>query len=555
MKKGVQRAPHRSLFRASGLTDEELERPMIGVAHAANDIIPGHVHLGTIANAACAGVRMAGGTPLAFPTIGVCDGIAMNHGGMRYSLPSRELIADSVELMAQAHPFDGLVLVTNCDKIVPGMVMGALRVNIPTVVVSGGPMMAGTCGGQALDLSNVFEAVGRVRSGTMSTEEFEAVERCACPGIGSCSGLFTANSMNILCEALGIALPGNGTIPAIEARRVHLAKRAGMAVMTLVERGIPPREIVSPEAIDNALAVDMALGGSSNSILHLTAIAAEAGITLTPEIVNEMSDAVPQLCSLAPGGSHHIEDLDRAGGIPAVMKELSGGCDLIHVNSLVASGETIKDVIDAAAVTDRTVIRSLDDPYNDKGGIVFLRGNLAPNGTIVKRAAVHPSMMRHTGPAKVYESEEECYDAILDGKVSKGDVVVIRYEGPKGGPGMREMLAPTSAIAGVGLDKDVALITDGRFSGATRGASLGHVSPEAAAGGPIAIVRDGDMITIDIPNTTLSIDLSDEEIDSRMRELKPKERELTGYLKRYAALVGSADKGAILHDTIQGDSQ
>jgi len=545
MKKGFQRAPHRSLFRAAGLIEEELERPIIGVAHSANEIIPGHVHLKDIAEAVKAGIRMAGGTPLDFPTIGICDGIAMNHEGMKYSLPSRELIADSIEVMAKAHPFDGLVLVTNCDKIVPGMVMGAIRLNIPTIVVSGGPMMAGCRDGQDIDLSNVFEAVGKLSAGNITKDELYDIERCACPGIGSCSGLFTANSMNILCEALGIALPGNGTIPAVEARRVHLAKHAGIHILKLVEKGIKLRDIVTQKAVDNALAVEMALGGSSNSILHLTAIAAEAGIRLTIDNVNEASDKVPQICSISPGGKYHIQDLDGAGGIPAVMKELSSK-GLVHMDVITVTGSPIGEAINKAKVRDRAVIRSIEDPYSEVGGIVFLKGNLAPKGAIVKRAAVDPSMMVHEGPARVFGSEEECIDDILSGKIEKGDVVVIRYEGPKGGPGMREMLAPTSAIAGVGLDKDVALITDGRFSGATRGASIGHVSPEAAARGPISIVRDGDIIKIDIPKRSISLDISEKELNQRLETLTIPKKELTGYLQLYAAHVSSADNGAVL---------
>lgn len=545
MKKGYQRAPHRSLLRADGLIDEELERPIIGVCDATNQIIPGHVHLDTIADAVKAGIRSAGGTPLGFSTIGVCDGVAMNHKGMKYSLPSRELIADSIEIMSTAHPFDGLVLVTNCDKIVPGMVMAAIRMNIPTIVVSGGPMLAGRYNKRDIDLSNVFEAVGKYKLGKMDEEEFSEIENCACPGVGSCSGLFTANSMNILCEALGISLPGNGTIPAIDARRVHLAKRAGFRIMDLVEKGIRPKDIITRESLENALSVDMALGGSSNSILHLTAIAAEAGIELTVDYMNEVSDKVPQLCSLSPGGHYHIQDLDAAGGIPAVMKELMDN-GLINRDSITSSAVPISEAIKNAQVRDTDVIHPFDGPYRKDGGIVFLKGNLAPQGGIVKRAAVDASMMKHKGPARVFESEEDAIDAILGNSIKKGDVVVIRYEGPKGGPGMREMLAPTSSIAGVGLDKDVALITDGRFSGATRGASIGHISPEAASGGPIAIIEDGDMISIDIDEKKIDVELSDEEISKRLSKFKPKEQKLSGYLQLYAAHVSSADKGAIL---------
>ncbi|HPR42659.1 MAG TPA: dihydroxy-acid dehydratase, partial [Candidatus Methanofastidiosa archaeon] len=539
------RAPHRSLLRADGLIDEEMERPIIGVCDATNEIIPGHVHLDVIANAVKAGIRSAGGTPLGFSTIGVCDGVAMNHRGMKYSLPSRELIADSIEIMATAHPFDGLVLVTNCDKIVPGMVMAAIRMNIPTIVVSGGPMLAGRLDKRDIDLNSVFEAVGRYTLGNMDDNEFKAIECSACPGVGSCSGLFTANSMNILCEALGIGLPGNGTIPAIDARRVHLAKRAGFKILELVEKDVKPRDIITERSLENALAVDMALGGSSNSILHLTAIAAEAGLELTVDKVNEWSDKVPQICSLSPGGHYHVQDLDAAGGIPAVMRTLMDK-GLINKGEMTVNAAPISDSIGDAVVIDPDVIHSFDNPYRKNGGIVFLKGNLAPNGGIVKRAAVDESMMSHKGPAKVFDSEEEAMDAILGGKIVKGDVVVIRYEGPKGGPGMREMLTPTSSIAGVGLDKDVALITDGRFSGATRGASIGHISPEAASGGTIAIINDGDIISIDIDNKSIKVELSDEEISKRLSNLKPKKQRLSGYLQLYAAHVSSADKGAVL---------
>lgn len=518
---------------------------MIGVVNAANEIIPGHVHLDSITKAVKAGIRSAGGTPLEFPTIGVCDGIAMNHEGMKYSLPSRELIADSVEIMARAHPFDGLVLVTNCDKIVPGMVMAALRLNIPALVVSGGPMLAGRCFGADTDLSKVFEAVGTHAAGKMSDEDLLELENTACPGVGSCSGLFTANSMNIICEAIGLALPGNGTIPAIDAARVRLAKEAGMAIMNLVENDIRPKDIVTDKSVENALAVDLALGGSSNSILHLTAIAHEAGLTLTVDQVNEMSEKVPQLCSLSPGGPYHIQDLDRAGGIPALMKEILRITPL-NTSELTVSGETIGTILREAVRKDADVIRCKKTKYSEVGGIVFVKGNLAPNGGIVKRAAVDESMMTHSGPARVFESEEDAVSAIQKGKINKGDVVVIRYEGPKGGPGMREMLTPTSSIAGAGLDKDVALITDGRFSGATRGASIGHVSPEAASGGPIAIVRDGDMISIDIPHYSISLDITDEEMEKRLEALKIPKKPLSGYLQLYAAHVSSADKGAVL---------
>ncbi|MHC1605068.1 MAG: dihydroxy-acid dehydratase [Candidatus Methanofastidiosia archaeon] len=548
MKKGFQRAPHRSLFKAMGLVDEEIEKPIIGVAHAGNEVIPGHLHLKDIAQAVKDGIRMAGGTPLEFATIGVCDGIAMNHEGMKYSLPSRELIADSIEIMANAHPFDGIVLVPNCDKITPGMVMGAVRINIPTVVVSGGPMMPGLCGGRNIDLSSVFEAVGRYKSGDIKEDELRDIENLACPGIGSCAGLFTANSMNILCEALGMALPGNGTIPAVDAGRKRLAKYAGMGIMELLKKDIKPQDIVTPKSIENALIVEMALGGSTNSVLHLTAIAFEAGVELSIDNVNEISKKVPQLCSLSPSGSYHVSDLNRAGGIPALMMELARK-NLINLEEITATGKTVAENIKNSRILDRDVIRAIENPYNKTGGIVFLKGNLAPRGAIVKSAAVHPSMLKHRGPARVFDSEEKCVETILAGTIKKGDVIIIRYEGPKGGPGMREMLAPTSSIAGMGMDKDVALITDGRFSGATRGASIGHVCPEAASMGPIAIVENGDYITIDIPKKRLDIALSDEEIKKRIENVKIPQSRATGYLRYYANLVGSADRGAVLNNS------
>ncbi|MEE8564443.1 MAG: dihydroxy-acid dehydratase [Atribacterota bacterium] len=545
IKKGVARAPHRSLLKALGITDEEMKRPFIGVAQAANEIIPGHLHLKHIAQAAKDGIRMVGGVPFEFSTIGVCDGLAMNHEGMKYSLPSRELIADSIEIMAKAHAFDALVLVPNCDKIVPGMIMGALRVNIPTILVSGGPMLAGFYQGKNIALSNVFEAVGKFQTGSISEQELKEVEDCACPGIGSCAGLYTANSMNIWAEAVGIALPGNGTIPAVDARRIRLAKYAGMRIMELLKKDTKFLDIITKKAIENAIAVEMALGGSSNTMLHSLAIASEAGIPFDVDDFNRIREQVPQLCSLSPAGEYHIQDLDRAGGISALLKELSKK-KIINLGEITVTGQNISQNIKSAHILDNKVIRTIENSYNTKGGIVFLKGNLAPQGAVVKSSAVHPDMLRHEGLARVFESEEESIKAILEGKIKKGDVIVIRYEGPKGGPGMREMLTPTSAIAGMGLDKDVALITDGRFSGATRGASIGHVAPEAAAGGPIAIVREGDIIKIDILQKRLDLKIEEEEIKKRLDKLEvPSSTAKLGYLKYYANFVGPADKGAV----------
>jgi len=547
VKKGVEKAPHRSLFYALGFTKEELDRPLIGVVNAKSEIIPGHKHLDIIAEAVKAGVRMAGGTPIEVPSIGVCDGISMNHEGMKYSLASRELIADSVETLAMAHGFDGLVLIPNCDKIVPGMLMAAARLDIPAIIMSGGPMLAGRLGDKTLDLSSLFEAVGAIKAGTISEQELEQLELCACPGCGSCSGMYTANSMNCLSEAIGMALPGNGTIPAVYAERERLAKYAGMKIMELVDKGIAPSSIMTKKAFENALAVDMALGCSTNSALHLPAIAHELGIDLNLDIINEISSRVPNLCHLSPAGQHHVEDLYAAGGVSAVMKELTKK-DLLHTDVLTVSGK-LADVIADAGVKNYDVIRPIDNPYSATGGIKVLRGNIAPDGAVVKQSAVAPEMLVHTGPARVFNSEDEAIAAIYDKKIQKGDVIIIRYEGPKGGPGMREMLSPTSAVAGMGLDKDVALITDGRFSGATRGASIGHVSPEAAVGGPIAVLRDGDIIDIDIPGGKMNVRLSDEEIKSRLAEWKaPEPRVKKGYLARYAKLVTSGDKGAVLSD-------
>lgn len=545
IKKGVARAPHRSLLKALGITDEEMNKPFIGVAQAANEIIPGHLHLKHIAQAAKDGIRMAGGIPFEFSTIGVCDGLAMNHEGMKYSLPSRELIADSIEIMAKAHAFDALVLVPNCDKIVPGMIMGALRVNIPTILVSGGPMLAGFYQGKNIALSNVFEAVGKFQTGSISEQELKEIEDCACPGIGSCAGLYTANSMNIWAEAVGIALPGNGTIPAVDARRIRLAKHTGMKIMELLKKDVKFLNIINKKTIENAIAIEMALGGSSNTMLHSLAIASEAGIPFDIDDFNRIREQVPQLCSLSPAGEYHIQDLDRAGGISALLKELSKK-KIINLGEITVTGQNTGQNIKNAHIFDNEVIRTIENSYNPKGGIMFLKGNLAPQGAVVKSSAIHSDMLSHEGPARVFESEEESTKAILEGKIKKGDVIVIRNEGPKGGPGMREMLTPTSAIAGMGLDKDVALITDGRFSGATRGASIGHVAPEAAVGGPIAIVKEGDIIKIDIPQKRLDLKIEEGEIKQRLDKLKlPSSAVKSGYLKYYANFVGPADKGAV----------
>ena len=545
VKKGVAKAPHRSLFKASGLTDEEINKPLIGIVTSQNDIIPGHVNLDKIVEGVKKGVLMSGGTPLVFPTIGVCDGIAMGHQGMKYSLVTRELIADSVECMANAHAFDALVFIPNCDKIVPGMVMAALRVNVPSVIVSGGPMLAGKFKGKEVSLSTMFEAVGSVESGLMLESDLAELEEKVCPTCGSCSGMFTANSMNCLCEVLGLALPGNGTIPAVYSERIRLAKYAGMAVMKLLEKDIKPRDIVTEDAIKNALTVDMALGCSTNSVLHLTAIANEAKLPINLDIINGMSAKVPNLCKLAPASDTHIEDLYAAGGIRAVMSELNKK-NLLNLNCITATGKTVGENIENAKVLDYSVIKHIEEPYSQTGGIAVLKGNLAPDGAVVKRSAVLKEMLVHKGPAKVFNSEEEAIEAIMGKKIVEGDVVVIRYEGPKGGPGMREMLSPTSAICGMGLDTSVALITDGRFSGATKGAAIGHVSPEAAEGGNIALVEDGDIISIDITNGNLDLLVSDEELEKRRSNLKPVEPKVKeGYLARYAKLVSSASSGAV----------
>lgn len=546
VKKGLERAPHRSLFYAMGYHPQELDKPLIGVVNSYNEIIPGHVHLDKIATAVKAGVYAAGGVPIEFFTIGVCDGIAMGHPGMKYSLASRELIADSVEAMVLAHGFDALVFIPNCDKIIPGMLMAAGRLDLPSIFVSGGPMLAGDFQGNKVSLSNVFEAVGAVKAGKMSEEELSALELSACPGCGSCSGMFTANSMNCITEALGMALPGNGTVPAVMARRLRLAKETGMKIVELCQNDLRPSAILTPQAFRNALAVDMALGCSTNTILHLPAIAAELGISWEMQEINVISENTSQLCSLSPGGSHFVEDLDRAGGIQAILKELYRG-GLIDGELSTATGAKLKEGFRLAPDPDGQIIRSLETPYKKEGGLAVLFGNLAPEGAVVKQGAVAPEMLKRTLKARVFDEEEAAVQAILAGEIHPDDVVVIRFEGPKGGPGMREMLAPTAAVAGMGLDKDVALITDGRFSGATRGASIGHISPEAMDRGPIALVHEGDTIEIDIPGKRLELDISPEEWQKRLDELKlPEPKVKKGYLGRYAGLVTSAVKGATL---------
>ena len=549
VKKGIERAPHRALFKSMGYTDEELTRPLVGIASSANDIIPGHIHLDKIVEAVRTGVLMAGGMPVVFGGIGVCDGIAMNHIGMKYSLGSRELIADSVEVMAIAHAFDALVLVPNCDKIVPGMLMAAARLDIPAIVVSGGPMLAGRHPDgdpdHKIDLISVFEAVGAVSSGKMSVDTLTEMEDTACPTCGSCAGMFTANSMNCLTEAIGLALPGNGTIPAVMAARFRHAKKSGMQIMSLIKDQITPQKIMTEKAFANALTVDMSLGCSTNTVLHLWAIAREAGISLELERINEISRRTPQLCSLSPAGGHHLEDLDRAGGINAVLKELSDA-GLINEDCLTVTGKIVGENLGAVEIRDREVIKSTTTPYRNEGGLAVLFGNIAPGGCVVKQAAVAEDMLYHEGPARTFDTEEEATDAIMTSKINGGEVLVIRYEGPKGGPGMREMLTPTSAIAGMGLDGQVALITDGRFSGGTRGASIGHVSPEAMEGGPIAAIKDGDMIEIDIPNKKINVKLSDEEIQERLSAWSAPEPKIKqGYMARYARGVSSASEGAV----------
>ena len=544
--KGACNAPHRSLYHALGMTVEEQNKPMIGIVSSYNEIVPGHMNLDKIVEAVRLGVAMAGGTPVVFPAIAVCDGIAMGHEGMKYSLVTRDLIADSTEAMALAHGFDALVMVPNCDKNVPGLLMAAARLNVPTVFVSGGPMLAGRVGGKKRSLSSMFEAVGQYNAGNLTDAALEEFECKVCPTCGSCSGMYTANSMNCLTEVLGMGLRGNGTIPAVYSARIELAKHAGMAVMEMIRKNIRPRDIMTKEAFDNALTVDMALGCSTNSMLHLPAIAHECGIDINLDIANDISAKTPNLCHLAPAGPTYMEDLNEAGGVYAVMNELNK-LNLLHTDCMTVTGKTVGENIANCVNMDPQVIRPVEDPYSKTGGIAVLRGNLAPDGGVVKRSAVAPEMLVHEGPAKVFESEEEAQAAINAGKIVAGDVVVIRYEGPKGGPGMREMLNPTSAIMGMGLGTSVALITDGRFSGATRGACIGHVSPEAASGGPIGIVRDGDIISINIPENTLNIKISDEEMAKRMAEFTPKTKPLSGYLKRYAQMVSSGATGAIIN--------
>ncbi len=546
VKKGMQQAPHRSLFNALGLTEEEMNRPLVGIVSSYNEIVPGHMNLDKIVQAVKMGVAMAGGTPIMFPAIAVCDGIAMGHTGMKYSLVTRDLIADSTEAMAMAHQFDALVMVPNCDKNVPGLLMAAARVNVPTVFVSGGPMLAGHVKGQKRSLSSMFEAVGSYAAGTMTEDDVKEFENKVCPTCGSCSGMYTANSMNCLTEALGMGLQGNGTIPAVYSERIKLAKRAGMKVMEMLEKNIRPRDIMTKEAFMNALTVDMALGCSTNSMLHLPAIAHEAGVELNVDIANEVSARTPNLCHLAPAGPTYMEDLNEAGGVYAVMNELSRK-NLLNLDCMTVTGKTVGENIKNCINKNPEVIRTIDNPYSQTGGIAILKGNLAPDSGVVKRSAVAPEMLVHEGPARVFDCEEDAIAAIKGGKIVAGDVVVIRYEGPKGGPGMREMLNPTSAIAGMGLGSSVALITDGRFSGASRGASIGHVSPEAAVGGPIALVEEGDIIKIDIPANTLNVDISDEEMAARRAKWQPREPKVTtGYLARYAHLVTSGNRGAIL---------
>ncbi|WP_129600689.1 dihydroxy-acid dehydratase [Anaerophilus nitritogenes] len=547
VKKGIERTPHRSLFKAMGYTDEELSRPLIGVANAFNEIIPGHIHLDKITEAVKRGILANGGTPIEFPVIGVCDGIVMGHEGMRYSLASRELIADSIETMAVAHAFDGLVLIPNCDKIVPGMLMATARINIPSILISGGPMLAGkSLTGEDTSLSNTFEAIGAFVSGKINEDELKFCENNSCPTYGSCSGMYTANSMNCLTEVLGMGLAGNGTVPAVMSERIRIAKKAGMQIVNLIHKNIKPRDIMTKQAFLNALTVDMAIGCSTNSMLHLPAIASEAGIKITLDMANEISEKTPNLCKLAPAGNHHMEDLNRAGGIYAVMKELTK-LDLLNLEVMTVTGKTFSENFQNIKNLDTSIIKPAETPYSKTGGIAVLKGNIALDGCVVKRSAVAPEMLKTRCKAKVYNSEEEAIKAIYDGKIEKGDIVVILYEGPKGGPGMREMLSPTSALAGMGLDKDVALITDGRFSGASRGASIGHASPEAAVGGNIALIEDGDFIQIDINAGIIHLEVSDEELEKRRKNWIPPEPKVkTGYLARYAKLVQSAHTGAIL---------
>ena len=544
LTRGEARAPHRSLLKGLGFTSEEMDRPIIGIANSFNEIIPGHVHLKNLVQAVKDGIRMAGGVPMEFNTIGICDGLAMNHIGMKFSLVTRNIIADSIEAVAMATPFDAIVFMPNCDKVVPGMLIAAARLNIPSIFVSGGAMLAGVYKGKKIGLSNVFEAVGQYEAGLITKRELNSVEEMACPTCGSCAGMYTANTMNCLTEALGLGLPGNGTVPAVFSERIRLAKKAGMQIMEVLKADVRPKDILTREAFENAVAMDMALGGSSNTALHLPAIAHEAGIKLTLNDFNEIAKKTPQICKLSPSGEHFIEDLYRAGGVTGVMKRMLENGRL-HENTKTVALRTQGELAKEAFINDDDVIKPWDKPAYKTGGIAVLKGNLAPDGCVVKEGAVDPEMLQHTGPAKVFNSEEEAVEAIVGGKIVAGDVVIIRYEGPKGGPGMREMLSPTAMIAGMGLDKDVALITDGRFSGATRGASIGHVSPEAASGGNIAIVQDGDIIEIDIPSRTINIKISDEEIEARKAKLEPFKIEVKGYLRKYAMHVSSADRGAI----------
>ncbi|MDR2576151.1 MAG: dihydroxy-acid dehydratase [Treponema sp.] len=545
VNKGIARSPHRALFKALGFIEEEFKRPLVGIACAKSEIVPGHMHLDNVAKAAADGVRMAGGTPVIFPVIGVCDGIAMGHEGMRYSLPTRELIADSVECMATAHAFDALVFIPNCDKIVPGMLMASARLNLPSVFVSGGPMLAGRKDGKPLTLTTMFEAVGAVAAGKISEQELEELENLSCPGCGSCAGMFTANSMNCVTEALGMSMPGNGTIPAVMAERMRLAKKTGMLIMDVLKKDLRPKSILTLTAFMNALALDMALGCSTNTALHLPAIAGEAGVKLDLELLNKVSEITPNLCRLAPAGKDAIEDLHAAGGIPAVLKELSKK-NLVDLKAATVYG-CLGDALDKAVNRNPDVIRPLENPYSATGGLAALKGNIAQDGCVVKRSAVANSMLKHEGPARVFDSEETAFDAIMGKKIKAGDVVVIRYEGPRGGPGMKEMLAPTAALAGMGLDDKVALITDGRFSGASKGASIGHVSPEAAMGGNIGIINEGDIIAIDIDGLSINVKISEEEIEKRRKDWKPLSKTHTGYLARYAAQVGSAASGAVFN--------
>ena len=547
IKRGLKRSPQRAILKCLGLTDTDLDKPFIAVVNSYSEIVPGHIHLRHIAECVKQGIRAAGGVPFEFNTIAICDGLAMGHVGMHYSLPSRELIADSVEVMVQANQFDGMVLVTNCDKITPGMLMAAARLNIPSIVVTGGPMLSGRLRGRIVDVTSIFEAIGEAKAGKLSQEELKMIEDRAFPSCGSCNGMYTANTMACITEAMGMMLPGCATALAVSSAKMRIAKESGEKIVELVEKNIRPRDIMTIEAFENAIVVDMALGGSTNTVLHLKAIAKEAGVDLPLSLFDEYGRKIPHLCNMRPSGPHDLQELDEAGGIPAVMKELR---QFLHLNAITVTGKTVEENIKDAVIYNREVIRPLDNPVHKEGGIAILTGNLAPKGAVVKITAVSPKMLRHRGPARVYDSEEEAMKAILDGEIVDGDVIVIRYEGPKGGPGMREMLSPTAAIAGMGLSESVALITDGRFSGATRGPCIGHVSPEAAEGGPIAILEDGDIITIDIPERRLDVELSDEEMRSRFANWKPKPPKIGwGYLQRYSCLVGSADEGAMLKQT------